>query len=69
MYAITRNKKQIVGKSDVGNRNVITQLRRQDKGKRENNTYTKQTLEILTKLTEYKDTETENHRILCWNHF
>ena len=69
MYAITRNKKQIVGESDVGNRNVITQLRRQDKGKRENNTYTKQTLEILTKLTEYKDTETENHRILCWIHF
>ena len=68
MYAITRNKKQIVGESDVGNRNLITQLRRQDKGKRENNTYTKQTLEILTKLTEYKDTDTDNCRVVYWIH-
>ena len=53
----------------MGNTNVIAQLCKQDKGRRENNTYTKKTLETLTKLTEYRDTDSENHRILCWIHF
>ena len=54
--------------AELGNTDVITQLNSQDKGRLENNTYTKQKLEAFTKLTEYGDTETENNTILCWIH-
>ena len=50
--------------ANMGNTNVITQLRKQDKGREKNNTHTKKALEAPTKLTEYKDMESENTELL-----
>ena len=54
--------------ADLRIRSVITQMRRQDKRMRETTHTQKKTLEILTKLTEYGDTDTDSCRVVCWIH-